>query len=273
MTKLRRSTLERRQFLGSSLAASALALNAAAAQTAGAGGNSREYYELRKYHLQSGPQEKLTDAYLEQALIPALNRLGVTPIGAFSLFIGPETPSIYLLLPSPSLEALVTAELHLSQDQQFMEAAKPFWTAPAKEPAYLRIESQLMIAFEGYPKLTVPPVTASKGNRIFQLRTYESPSNAAHVRKVEMFHSGEFEIFRKAGFWGVFYGDTLVGPRLPNLTYMLSYPDLAQMNDLWKAFSSDPDWKKLVSSPKFNYESIVSNVTNLVLNPKSYSQI
>jgi hypothetical protein len=88
-----------------------------------------------------------------------------------------------------------------------------------------------------------------------------------------MFHSGEFDIFKKAGFWEVFYGDTLVGPRLPNLTYMLSFADLAQMNDLWKAFSANPDWEKLVSSPKFNYESIVSNVSNLVLNPKSYSQI
>ena len=265
--------MQRRQFLGSSLAASALALKAKAAQTASVGGGSRQYYELRKYHLQSGPQEKLIDAYLEQAFIPALNRLGMTPVGVFSLYLGPETPSIYLLIPGSSLDRLVTAELHLAQDQHFLDAAKPFWTAPAKEPAYERIESQLIIAFEGYPRLTVPPVTASKGNRVFQLRTYESPSNADHVRKVEMFHSGEFDIFKKAGFWEVFYGDTLVGPRLPNLTYMLSFADLAQMNDLWKAFSANPDWKKLVSSPKFNYESIVSNVSNLVLNPKSYSQI
>lgn len=263
--------MKRRQFLGSSLAASALALQSNA-QT-GNTGASRQYYELRKYHLESGPQEKLIDGYLEQAFIPALNRLGMTPVGAFSLYIGPETPSIYLLIPGSSLEALVTAELHLAQDQQFTEAAKAFWNAPAKEPAYERIESQLMIAFEGYPTLTVPPVTAAKGSRVFQLRTYESPSHADHVRKVEMFHSGEFDIFKKAGFWQVFYGDTLVGPRLPNLTYMLSFPDLAQMNDLWKAFSTNPDWKKLVNSPKFNYESIVSNVSNLVLNPKSYSQI
>lgn len=264
--------MQRRQFLGSSLAASALALNAGAAQPPGAGGN-RQYYQLRKYHLQSGPQEKLTDAYFEGALIPALNRMGMNPIGAFSLYLGPEQPSIYLLMPASSLETLVTLELRLAQDQQFLEAAKPFWSAPAKEPAFERMESQLMIAFEGYPQLTVPPVTATKGNRVFQLRIYESPTQADHVRKVEMFHAGEFDIFKKAGFWNVFFSDTLVGPRLPNLTYMVSFADLGQMNELWKAFGSDPDWKKLVSSPKFNYEAIVSNVTSLILNPKSYSQI
>jgi hypothetical protein len=66
-----------------------------------------------------------------------------------------------------------------------------------------------MIAFEGWPKLVVPPVTAQHGKRVFQLRTYESPSNQDHVRKVEMFHNGEFEIFARAGFWQVFFGDTL----------------------------------------------------------------
>ena len=265
--------MQRRQFLSSSLAASALAAQTGAAQVAGPTFSGRQFYELRKYHLQSGPQEKAADAYLEQALIPALNRLGMTPIGAFSLYLGPEQPTTYLLIPASSLETLVTAELHLARDQQFMETAHSFWSGPAKEPPFQRVESQLMMAFEGYPQLTLPPATASKGNRVFQLRIYESPSPADHVRKIEMFNAGEFDIFKKVGFWNVFFSDTLVGPRLPNLTYMLSFPDLAQINDLWKAFAADPDWKKLSSSPKYNYESIVSNITSLILNPKTYSEI
>ena len=267
--------MQRRRFLTSSIAASAIAFdgaNALKAQQPSTGGG-REYYELRKYRLESGPQQKLTHTYVEQALIPALNRLGISPVGAFNLDIGPETPTLYLLLPSASLENLVTAELHIGKDEEFLKAAHPFWSAPAVEPAFGRVESSLMIAFEGHPKLTVPAATAEKGKRVFQLRTYESPSNADHVRKVEMFHNGEFEIFQKAGFWQVFYGDSLIGPRLPNLTYMLSFPDLSELNDRWKAFGSDPDWKKLSGSPKYNYESIVSNITNLILTPAAYSQI
>jgi hypothetical protein len=266
--------VKRRHFLTSSLAASAFALagKASDAQVA-TKGIPREYYELRQYHMQTGPQTKLTDAYVSDALIPALNRMGISPVGAFTLTVGPETPTLYVLLPSPHLEKLVTAQLQLAQDATFMEAAAPFWNAPANQPAYVRVESSLMSAFEGRPRLTVPPVTADHGKRIFQLRTYESPSNQAHVRKVEMFQSGEFEAFERAGFWPVFYGDVLVGPRLPKLTYMLSYPDLGEMNAKWATFGADPEWKKLTGSPRFNFEEIVSNITNLVLTPTSYSQI
>ncbi len=238
-----------------------------------AASSGREYYELRAYKLQNGAQPKLLNQYLSEALIPALNRQGMKPVGAFDLYLGPETPTVYVLIPAASLEALVTSELRLAQDEEYMKAGGPFINAPAKEPAYVRMESSLMIAFEGYPKLTVPPVTAKNGARVFQLRTYESPSNGAHRRKVEMFNAGEFDIFAKAGFWNVFFGDTLIGPRLPNLNYMLSFADLRELDEKWKAFGNDPDWKKLSGSARYNYEAIVSNINNLILRPASYSQI
>jgi hypothetical protein len=213
--------MQRRRFLTSSLASSALALSAArhvTAQPSGSGtGSDREYYELRRYQLVSGPQTKLTNAYVAEALIPALNRLGIKSVGAFNLYLGPQTPALYLLIPSASLETLAKTELLLERDEEYQRAGEKFLNAPAKEPPYERVESSLMIAFQGYPKLTVPPVTAQHGSRVFQLRTYESPTTQDHRRKVEMFHSGEFDIFQKAGFWQVFYGDTLIGPRIPNL--------------------------------------------------------
>ena len=55
--------MQRRSFLASSIAASALAVNASTSnplgsQGAGAG-ESREYYELRRYHLLMGHQVEL----------------------------------------------------------------------------------------------------------------------------------------------------------------------------------------------------------------------
>jgi hypothetical protein len=88
-----------------------------------------------------------------------------------------------------------------------------------------------------------------------------------------MFHNGEFDIFQNAGFGQVFYGDMLIGPRLPNLTYMLSFGDLSEMNAKWEVFGNDPAWKKLSTSPKYAYEQIVSNITNLILTPTAFSQI
>jgi hypothetical protein len=265
--------LQRRHFLTSSLAAAAVAFTPNDSPAQAPASKAREYYELRKYQQSQGPQGKLLQSYLADALIPALNRMGLSPIGAFNLDIGPETPALYLLIPSTTLESLVTAELQLVKDEEFMKAAAPFWNAPATAPAFNRIESSLMVAFEGWPRLVVPPVTAQHGKRVFQLRTYESPSQQDHVRKVEMFNNGEFEIFQRAGFWGVFYGDTLIGPRLPQLTYMIGYPDISEMDAKWDAFRNDPQWKKLSSLPRYSFESIVTNISNLVLRPASFSQI
>jgi hypothetical protein len=164
--------MQRRRFLSSSIAAGALA--ASTGKTFAAQANSgREFYELRCFKMQSGEQPRLAHKYFAEALIPALNRQGLKTIGAFDLYLGPETPTIYLLIPSTSLEALVTSELKLAHDDEYLKAAEPFDAAPAKQPAFSRIESSLMIAFEGYPKLTVTPATEKKGARVFQLRTYD----------------------------------------------------------------------------------------------------
>ena len=267
--------MDRRNFMTASLAASAVGLAGKATESlAQSGGDkAREYYMLRKYQLRSGPGGKLTNTYVEQALIPALNRMGIAPVGAFSLTYGPETPALYVLMPSANLETLVNMDLRVQKDTAFVKAAEPFWNVSANTPAFEREESSLHIAFEGWPKLVVPPSTATKAKRIFQLRTYESGTHQDHVRKVEMFHSGEFDIFARAGCEQVFYGDTLIGSRTPSLKYMLSFPDLTALTAGWDKFGSDPEWKKLSGSPRFNFEPTVSNVSNLVLTPTGYSQI
>lgn len=264
--------MRRRQFLSASLATSALALTQrGSAQSAPA--HAREFYLIRRYNMQSGPQTALTEKYFSEALIPALIRMGMGPVGALRLEYGPETPDFYALIPGPSADALAELDLRLAQDSEFMKAAEPFWSAPANAPAFLRVETQLLVAFEGWPKLVPPPATATKGKRIFQLRTYESPSFADHVRKVEMFNNGEFEIFKTAGFHPVFFGDVLVGPRMPKLTYMLSLDGVEQLDAKWDNFRNDPAWKKLSSNPRYAFEPIVSDIDNLLLSPMSCSQI
>lgn len=268
--------MQRRTFLTSSLAAAALSA-APAANSQGSPSASipkgRLYYELRRYQLSSGPQKKLCDDFFQTALIPAANRLGITPVGAFNLAIGPETPTIYVLLPSASLETLANVETRLAQDAEYLKAGAPFLNAPAIAPAFNRMESSLMIAFEKIPSITLPVATATNAARVFELRTYESATDQDHKRKVEMMQSGEEAIFAKAGFSQVFYGDTLFGPRLPNLTYMLSYESAAVRDKLWSAFANAPEWKAMQALPRYSFEQIVSNITNLILTPTPYSQI
>jgi hypothetical protein len=269
--------MERRQFLASTFAASALAATAerAGAQDARAETNSnqREFYLLRRYLVSAGPQRVLTDAYFRDALVPALNRLEFNPIGVFNETIGAEMPVMYVLIPSFSLEKLVTVDERLRKDEEYLKAAAPFLNAPGKEPAFKRMESSLMQAFEKMPRLILPPASVSRGPRVFELRMYEGPSDLDHRRKIKQMSSGEVDIFTKVGMPQVFYGDTLVGDRMPNLMYMVCFDSLAERDQKWSAFFSSPGWKTLSSDPRFTYENIVSNTSNAMLAPMPYSQI
>ena len=60
---------------------------------------------------------------------------------------------------------------------------------------------------------------------------------------------------------------------MPNLTYMLSFADMAELDAKWDVFRNDPDWKKLSADPRFAFEPIVTNITNLILSPLEASQI
>ncbi|MGB7283877.1 MAG: NIPSNAP family protein [Candidatus Acidiferrum sp.] len=266
--------MNRRKFLtASAVGLGASKLNLSAMRNDAADGKSRQYYELRQYRVQSGRQQKITDAFLRDALVPALNRLGVSPVGVFNVEIGEGSPRFHVLLPAASVDVLATAETRLGLDAEYLRAGAPFLAAPAEQPAMVRMESSLMIAFAGWPVLKLPAATAEHKDRLFELRTYESPSDQDHRRKVEMFNSGEFEVFEKAGFWQVFFGDVLVGAKLPCLTYMVGFASLAERVEEWKTFGSLPEWKKLTSSPRYSFESIVSNIANTILRPTEYSQI
>lgn len=269
--------MQRRKFLASSLAASAFAVRGADAYLQAAEGSEkakdREFYQLRRYHLSGGPQRKLCDDFFRDALLPALNRLKIAPVGVFDLTFGPETPSIYVLMPSVSAEMLATVETDLAQDAEYMKLGAAFLNAPAQQPAFERMESSFLQAFAKWPRIVLPAATATRAMRIFELRIYEGASDQDHKRKVEMMQSGEAEIFAKAGVEQVFYSDTLIGTRLPNLTYMLAFDSLADRDKKWAAFRAADEWKALSTQPRYSFETIVSNITDLILTPTSYSQI
>jgi len=259
--------MRRRDFLSAGLAGvgglQALAM-AADKDTAG----QRQYFELRLYHTHVGSKKDLVGAYYRDAGIAAMNRLGVGPVGVFNVVYGPNSPSLWVLLVHPSMESVATLSSRLMADKEHLEKAAGFINAQLSEPAYLRYESSVMAAFTGMPKLEVP----AKKDRIFEVRVYESHTEKASKKKIEMFNEGkEIELFLKTGLTPVFFGETVIGRNMPNLTYMLSFENMADRDGRWKVFSADAGWKKLSSDPQ--YKDTVSNITDIILKPTSYSQI
>jgi hypothetical protein len=267
--------MKRREFIKTSVAASTIAglgplgLNASAAE-ATRGGN-REYYELRVYRLKSGAKHDLLDAYVEKAAIPALNRLGVKPVGAFTEIDPKDGPALYVLRTYPSLEVFATATARLSADPEYQQAGAEYLNSPKSNPAFERIDSWLMLAFAGLPKLELPAYCREKKPRMFEIRTYESHSELKALKKVEMFNAGEIDVMREVGLGPIFYGQALIGRDLPHLTYMLSGENQEEHKKHWSAFGAHPTWNKLKNDPQ--YADTVSKIYNRFLVPTAYSQI
>ncbi len=276
-------SLERRDFLKTAAGASMAAAAGCASTGAQTDTNDdetqidREFYELRRYRFNGDEDRSIVHNYLSDAAIPSYNRNNVEPIGVFTPAEvdaedhDPETNVLYVLLPYTSLDQMVTARQELPEDRSYREAAGEYRDVPQDSPAYDRIESNLMIAFEGFPSLKLPEQTAAGSDRLFEIRTYESHNEERARRKVEMFNRAEMELFNSLGFTAVFYGDKLIGDQLPNLTYMLVYDDYEQRKKLWKKFFNSEGWEKL--SSKKRYKNTVSTVHNWFVRPTDYSQI
>jgi hypothetical protein len=233
----------------------------------------REFYELRLYHLRRGPMQKRFDDFYRNAAVPAMNRAGIAPTGVFSVMAGPDNPTMYVLMPHKSLDSFATSLDRVRADADYQNAGAEFINAPPSDPSYIRVESSLMGAIEGMPKLEMPALTTEKKSRIFELRTYEAHSKKANKKKIEMFNKGEIEIFRRVGLTPVFFGETMIGTKLPNLTYMLVFENMAAHDANWGKFGGDPEWRKLSSTPGYTDPEILTNITNVFLRPAAYSQI
>lgn len=234
--------------------------------------SKKQFIEVRTYHLVDAAAEERLDGYLADALIPALSRQGLGPIGVLDQFgESEEGVMVKVIIPGPSLESLLMAWKALDADSKYQSAAKGYLDTPRKETPLKRIKSELLYAFDCWPQVTVPKQKQAGKDRFFELRSYESSTEKLAALKVEMFNEGEVPIFLDAGIIPVFMGQALIGDQLPNLTYMVVFDDEAAMKANWPKFSKHPDWKTLSSVEK--YKGTVSKNNKSYWVPKPYSQL
>ena len=220
--------------------------------------------------MRNGPQTERTSDFLSRHFLPAAQRLGIGPVGFFSAMIGEESPFFLALASYPSADAFAAAMERMASDKEFQKGFEEYNSMA--ELSYIRMENSLLRAFDYLPAIALPPA-GNRPPRLFELRTYESNNVKAAQRKIRMFNEGEAAIFQRLGMAPVFFGETIVGRNLPNLTYMLSFENMAARDKLWSAFGSDPDWQKLRAQPGYADAEIVSNISNSILRPLAFSPI
>lgn len=237
----------------------------------------RDFYQIKIYHIKDQAQQIRIEQFLQTAYLPALHRAGISKVGVFKPIPDASKPDtaeqlVYVLIPFKSEKAFLTLEAQLEKDKLFTAAGKDYLEAAYDNPPYARIESILLSAFPDHPHFELPALKSPKSERVYELRSYEGPTEAKFKNKVQMFNEGgEIVLFKRLNFNAVFYASVVSGSKMPNLMYMTTFENKADRDAHWKTFVDDPEWKKLSAMPEYQHN--VSHIDITFLRPTDYSDI
>jgi len=244
------------------------------ANLAYASGPVRQYYKLSVYHFKDSAQETVLDHYFSGALLPALHRMKIYPVGVFKSLTN-DTASdkkMYVFIPFNSAGEIQKLNDDLEKDEIYKTSGHEYIDAAFYTPPYTRIETIILYAFPLAPEMKLPQLGSPKRERVYELRSYESATEKIFRNKVKMFNVGdEIGLFKRLGFNAVFYSEVIAGPRMPNLMYMTTFESMQEREKHWKAFSDDDQWKKLTAMPE--YQKNVQHADIIFLRPAEYSDI
>lgn len=234
--------------------------------------NQPDFYQIKVYHCKTQAQINNTEQYLKTAFLPALHANKISKVGVFKPIDNDTAMDkrIYVFIPSSSLEKLTSLDEQFFKDRQVRSDGAAYYNLAYNEAPYERIETILLKSFTGMPHFVTPPLTAPRSERVYELRSYENPTENLHYQKIKMFNEGsEISIFSRLNFNAVFYADVIAGCHMPNVMYMTTFNSKADRDEHWKQFSADAEWKKLALVPEY-LNSVSKHDINL-LRPTEYS--
>lgn len=222
--------------------------------------SEKELYEIRTYEIKLGGDQQILIDYLKNVLQPTLKLVGANHFMLFNELGNSNPTKLWVIISYPNSQIYIDAQ-NLDADPQYTKAALGYNALSQDDGVYNRFTSSLLLAFDGMPNMLDP----INGASLFELRTYEGYSEDAVRRKINMFNKEEIDLFFKTNLHPVFFGEMIIGPHRPCLTYMLNFKDMEEHDASWKTFVDHPDWK--VMSAKKEYANSVSNIRKVFLKP------
>ncbi|HPT31602.1 MAG TPA: NIPSNAP family protein [Prolixibacteraceae bacterium] len=235
---------------------------------------AQEYYAIKIYRFKNQEQVERVEKFLKEAYIPAMHRIGISKVGVFKPIEGDTVAglTVFVWIPLKSLQQYADLPGLLEKDARYKSDGADYLEADNKNAPYARIETILLKAFPDMPKFGIPTHTTPPSGRIYELRSYEGPTEKMFGRKMDMFNAGgEIKLFDKLGFNAVFYAEVIAGSTMPNLMYMTTFADMKAHDEHWDAFRNHPEWKAMSALEK--YKNTVSRSVKYLLHPTDYSDI
>lgn len=230
------------------------------------------YFILRVYHYKDALQEASIDSFLQYRYLPFLHSSKLNNVGVFKALANDTATDkrTYVFIPFKSLKEWESFSSNSIEPTVTGDAG--YVNAAYNKPAYTRFETILLKAFPLMEALAPSKLTAPKNQRVYELRSYEGPTEKFFRNKVKMFNEGgEIALFSRLGFNAVFYSEVVFGSKMPNLMYMTSFDNMESRNEHWKAFSADPAWKTLSALPEYQHN--VSHSDIIFLRPTEFSNL
>jgi len=232
----------------------------------------RDYYLIQVYHCSKSSQIETIDAYLKSTLLPYLHQNGISKVGVFSPIDNDTSldKRLFVWIPLKSINELEVLDQKIETlNPMGQDAVIHLENADSSLP-YNRIEKILTKAFKFQPHYATKSTLTKSNNRIYEYRSYESPTENMHLRKVHMFNEGgEIDLFAQLNFNAIFYSKVIAGSSMPNLIYMTSFNNMDDRNAHWKAFSDAPLWKKISAAQE--YLKTVNKNETVLMNARDYA--
>jgi hypothetical protein len=227
------------------------------------------FYTFESVLMKNGDQVARLHDFMSHAFLPAARRLHGGPIIFLEALVAPHLPQFASVMGFASAADALSLYSRLHQQEGY-SAAVERWESGANPP-YEQTASALLEAADYSPE--IPAGEPAKQPRIFELRTYHSPTwrqlGALHQR----FAGREIPIFHRNGIHPLFYTSTVFGNNLPNLTYLIPFDDLAAREKAWSAFGADADWLRVRRESVAKDGEIASVIQISLFKATAYSPI
>lgn len=227
-------------------------------------------YLLETFQLKHGTQLSRLHDYLSRAALPALGKVHAGPKIVLEALVAPHMPQVAFIMGFQSIEEMWSVRSRLRQDQELRKAFEAWEHGP--EPAFEHQTNVLLEATDYSPEIEEPG-TPPKSPRIFELRVYHSPTWRQLRALHERFAGPELKIFHRVGVHPLLYTSTIIGPNMPNLTYLTPFDDLAAREKAWAAFGADPEWVKVRRESIEQHGQIASVIQIALYRAAPYSPI
>jgi hypothetical protein len=225
-------------------------------------------YRFDYFYLRQGDQGNRLDQFLssQMALIAKYSQC----VGVFTMTVGRYTPSTFAITGFSGFEQMETADERLRRDEAYQAAFAEM--EKGAEPPFDSAERVLLRATDFSPEI-VPLKEKPKTPRVFEVRLYHSPTERQLKFLHERFSGHETGIFHRCGIHPILYADTIAGPKMPNMTYVIPFASLADREKAWDAFAADPEWVKVRADSVTRGGQIVAHNEISLFRPAPFSPI